>query len=74
MNINWAGLGEVFVASLAAVLVLVVLFVAGIRGVVSRGEAKAKGTSGAGGTTAAAFAFAGCVAVVLYGLYVIVMG
>ncbi|MFB9902384.1 hypothetical protein [Allokutzneria oryzae] len=74
MNINWAGLGEVFVASLAAVLVLVVLFVAGIRGVVSRSEAKAKGDSGAGGTTTAAVAFAGCIAVVLYGLYVIVLG
>ena len=60
MTVNWTALLTVFAATLLATVLVVTLFVVGIRAL-------------SGGQKAGAYAsFAGCVAVVAYGLSLIV--
>ena len=60
MTVNWVALLQVFGATLLATLLVVTLFVLGIRALSSDQKAGAYAS------------FAGCVAVVLYGLSLIV--
>ncbi|GHF79912.1 NAD/NADP transhydrogenase beta subunit [Amycolatopsis bartoniae] len=72
MKIDWAALGSVFLIALVAVAVLTSLFAVGVRGLAARTTAREGGTSGGSGLTTAVVCFAICVAVVGYGIYLIV--
>ncbi|KAA9165485.1 hypothetical protein FPZ12_005260 [Amycolatopsis acidicola] len=72
MKIDWAALGSVFLISLVAVVVVTGLFAVGVRGLAARATAREGGTSGGGPFTGAIACFAVCVAVVGYGIYLIV--
>ncbi|RKT52757.1 hypothetical protein [Saccharothrix australiensis] len=72
MKVDWAALGTVFGVSLAVVLGLVVLFSVGLRALSAREEARERGGSVAVPTAAAAVCLVACVAVVLFGIYLIV--
>ncbi|GAA3889178.1 hypothetical protein GCM10022243_62550 [Saccharothrix violaceirubra] len=65
MKIDWSALGTVFGVSLAVVLGIVVLFSAGLRVWSAR-------DSRGGATALASVCFAGCFAVVGFGVYLIV--
>jgi hypothetical protein len=69
MHINWSGLGEVFVVALAAGVGIVVLFSLGIMSLGRRAEG---GGSAAVSTTVAYVCFAACLAIVGYGIYLVV--
>ncbi|WP_370947007.1 hypothetical protein AB5J62_05470 [Amycolatopsis sp. cg5] len=73
MKINWTGLFEVFAISLGTVLVLTTLFSFGVRGLSSHADARAEGGSGTAAMTASVACFAVCAAIVLYGIYLIVV-
>ncbi|MFD8492822.1 hypothetical protein [Amycolatopsis sp. NPDC059657] len=73
MTINWSGLFEVFAISLGAVLVLTTLFSFGVRGLSSHADARAEGGSGTVALTASVACFAVCAAMVLYGIYLIIV-
>jgi hypothetical protein len=69
VNINWSGLGEVFVIALVAGVGIVVLFSLGLMSLGRRGQ----GGSAVGVATAvAAVCFLACVAIVGYGIYLVV--
>jgi hypothetical protein len=72
MNIDWAALGTVFGVALGAVVIIASLFGFGVVGLSNRAEAREAGGSGAGALTGAVICFAMCVAVVGYGIYLIV--
>jgi hypothetical protein len=69
MDINWSALGEVFGVSLAATVVLVGLFTAGIMG--SSGSRSEGGGPTVLARTGAYACYAACAAVVAYGIYLI---
>ncbi|WP_033290301.1 hypothetical protein [Amycolatopsis jejuensis] len=71
MNINWSGLGIVFVVALAAAVVLTGLFAYGVRGLSERVTARANGGTGTMQLTGAVVCFAVCAAVIGYGIYLI---
>lgn len=72
MKIDWAALAAVFGVSLAVVLGLVVLFSGGLRAWSAREEAQERQASTAVPTVAAAACLLACVAVVFFGIYLIV--
>jgi hypothetical protein len=72
VNIDWGALGIVFVIALVAVVVVTGLFAVGVRGLSARVTARGSGGSGSLGLTGAVLCFAVCVAVVAYGIYLIV--
>ncbi|MBW4720565.1 hypothetical protein [Saccharothrix obliqua] len=72
MKVDWAALGTVFGVSLAAVLGLVVLFGAGIRALSAREDARESGGSTTVPTAVAGACMAACLAVVVFGIYLIV--
>jgi hypothetical protein len=72
MSINWAELGEVFLATVAAAVVVVGLFSVGVIGLSQQAAARANGQGGTGAFVGAVVCFAICVAVVGYGIYLIV--
>jgi hypothetical protein len=72
MKVDWMALGAVFAVSIGVVLGLVVLFSVGLRGVSAREAARESGGNGVSGTITAGLSFAACVAVVLFGIYLIV--
>ncbi|MEV0677797.1 hypothetical protein AB0I60_14880 [Actinosynnema sp. NPDC050436] len=72
MKVDWAALGTVFGVSLGVVLGLVVLFSAGLRALSVREDARERGGSAALPTVAASTCLVACVAVVLFGIYLIV--
>lgn len=75
MKIDWAALGSVFGIALVATVVLASLFAVGVRGLAARETAREGGGSGgAAGLTSAVICFVICVAVVAYGIYLIVAG
>lgn len=67
--IAWGSLGLVVVAALAATVVVVGIFSAGIR-LLSTGETSASRSTAA--TAGAYLCFGVCVAAVLYGLYLVI--
>jgi hypothetical protein len=73
MHINWSGLGEVFGISLGAGVGVVVLFSLGISALGRRESATAEGQSSTAPTAIAAVCFLACVAVVGYGLYLVIV-
>ncbi|HVV14463.1 hypothetical protein [Amycolatopsis sp.] len=74
MNIDWAALGSVFLIALVAVAALTSLFAVGVRGLAARTTAREGGGSGGAALSGAVVCFAVCVAVVGYGIYLIVAG
>jgi hypothetical protein len=74
MKIDWAALGSVFLIALVAVGVITSVFAVGVRGIAARTTARETGASGSAGLTTAVLCFAVCVAVVGYGIYLIIAG
>ncbi|HVV25234.1 MAG TPA: hypothetical protein VHF06_37735 [Pseudonocardiaceae bacterium] len=72
MNINWGELGQVFAATVVAAVLVVGLFSVGVIGLSQQATAKENGQSGTGPFTGAVICFALCVAIVGYGIYLIV--
>ena len=72
MNIDWGSLGLVFVVALASVVVLTSLFSFGVVGLSQRESAREAGTSGTGPLVGAILCFVVCLAIVGYGIYLIV--
>jgi hypothetical protein len=72
VHINWGSLGLVFVVALASVVVLTSLFSFGVVGLSQRESARAAGGSGSGPLAGAVVCFAACLAIVGYGIYLIV--
>lgn len=70
--INWADFGKVFIATIVAAVLLVSLFSVGVIGLSQQAEARAKGGSGTAPFTGAVICFALCVAIVGYGIFLIV--
>jgi hypothetical protein len=74
MNVNWADLGTVFAATLVGAVLVVVMFSFGVLGLARRDRIREEGS---GGSAVVPFAgsivcFAVCVAIVAYGIYLIV--
>ena len=72
MLVNWADLGTVFGATVGAAVVIAVLFSFGVIGLSRQAETKDQGVSGAAPFAGAVVCFAVCVALVGYGIYLIV--
>lgn len=72
MGINWGELGQVFVATVVAAVLVIGLFSFGVIGLSQQETAKESGQSGTGPFTGAVICFALCVAIVGFGIYVIV--
>lgn len=72
MQIDWSALGIVFVIALGSVVVLTGLFSFGVIGLSQRETAREAGASGTGPLAGAVICFALCVAIVAYGVYLIV--
>jgi Na+/H+-dicarboxylate symporter len=72
MGINWSELGQVFVATVVAAVLVVGLFSVGVIGLSAQTTAKENGGSGTGPLTGAVICFALCVAIVGLGIYIIV--
>jgi ABC-type nickel/cobalt efflux system permease component RcnA len=72
MSVKWGSLGEVFVISLGATVVVVVLFAVGLLAASARQTAAERGRPTGAGTAAAVACFACCALIVLYGLYLII--
>ena len=72
MGINWGELGQVFISAVVAAVLVVGLFSVGVIGLSQQTTAKENGQSGTAPFTGAVICFALCVAVVGYGIYVMV--
>ena len=70
--INWADFGKVLVATMVAAVLLVTLFSVGVIGLSQQATAREKGGSGTAPFAGAVICFALCVAIVGYGIYLIV--
>ena len=73
MHIQWGDLGEVFIASLVATVCVVSLFSVGVIGLSRQATLKEQGGSGAAPLTGSVICFAACLAIVAYGIYLIVV-
>jgi hypothetical protein len=74
MHVNWSGLAVVFGVSFGAVLAMVALFSLGIGGMSMRITARERQASGRPGTVTATVGFVACLAVVAFGVWLIVRG
>lgn len=72
MFINWADLGQVFGVTIVAAVVVVTLFSFGVIGLSRQADAKENGGSGTVQFTGAVLCFGLCLAIVAYGIYLIV--
>jgi hypothetical protein len=72
VHVNWGALGSVFVIAFVAVVIVTGMFAIGVRGLSARVAARETGGSGSSGVATAALCFGACVAVVGYGIYLIV--
>jgi hypothetical protein len=72
VHIDWGSLGLVFVVALASVVVLTSLFSFAVVGLSQREAARESGGSGTGPLAGAVLCFALCLAIVGYGIYLIV--
>ena len=70
--INWADFGKVFAATIIAAVLIVSLFSVGVIGLAHQATAREHGRSGTAPFTGAVVCFALCVAMVGYGIYLIV--
>lgn len=74
MQIDWSALGTVTVVALVATTLLVTLFATGIQALSRRERALEAGKASVTATATAGTAFVLCAGVVLFGLYLIVLG
>lgn len=74
MSIGWSGLGVVFVVALAAGVGVVVLFTLGVVALGKRSLAAGHRGPAFAATATACVCFLACVALILYGLDIIVSG
>jgi hypothetical protein len=72
VNINWADLGEVFVASLVAAICVITLFSVGVNSLARQESVKESGGSGSANLAGAVICFGLCVVIVAYGIFLIV--
>jgi hypothetical protein len=72
VTINWADFGKVFAATVVSAVCLVVLFSVGVIGLSQQATAREKGQAGTAPFTGAVICFALCLAIVGYGIYLIV--
>jgi len=70
--INWADFGKVFAATVVAAVLIVTLFSVAVIGLAQQATAREKGQSGTAPFAGAVICFALCVAMVGYGIYLIV--
>jgi hypothetical protein len=74
MPIDWLDLGRVFGATVAATVGVVVLFGFGLIGLSRRAVPRARGGSGAAPFAGAMICFVLCVALIGFGIWVLVRG
>jgi len=72
MVVNWGDLGIVFIGTLIGAGALVALFAVGVLGLSRQAEAREQGGSGTVQFSGSVVCFALCIAIVLYGIYLIV--
>ena len=72
MNIDWTALGEVTAVSIGVTFAVVVVFAFGVLGLARYEGAKEQGVTSAVAVAQAGLCFLACVAVVAYGIYLIV--
>jgi hypothetical protein len=72
MGVNWADLGQVFLGTLVAAVLVVGLFAAGVVGLSRQAALRERGASAAIPTTGAVLCFALCVVIVGYGIFLII--
>ncbi|MFJ8492137.1 hypothetical protein ACIRBZ_27885 [Streptomyces sp. NPDC094038] len=72
MNIDWTALGEVTAVSIGVTFAVVVVFAFGVLGLARYEGAKEQGGTSVVGVAQAGLCFLACVAVVAYGIYLIV--
>ncbi|NYI06345.1 hypothetical protein [Allostreptomyces psammosilenae] len=70
--IEWSSLGLVLAVSVGASTLIAFVFALGLRGLSRREAAVERGQAATSATAGAAIAFAACVAIVLFGIYLIV--
>jgi hypothetical protein len=73
MNIAWKAIGSVAAVSLAAIVVVAVLFGLGALGMSRYERARAEGNGGTLSAVGVGVAFVACVAIALFGLYLTVV-
>ena len=73
MGINWGDFAEVFVATVVAAVLVVTLFSVGVIGLSQQATAKEQGQSGTSAFTGAVICFGLCIAIVGYGIFLIVV-
>ncbi|GGM54414.1 hypothetical protein GCM10012275_26920 [Longimycelium tulufanense] len=74
MTVRWAALAQVALVGFGVAVSLVVLFTLGVLGLSARAAARERGAGGGLGQVVAGLCFAGCAAVVLYGVHLIAFG
>lgn len=74
MQIDWSALGTVTIVALVATTLLVALFATGVRALSRREQALEAGNAGIAATATAGSAFVLCGGVVLFGIYLVVLG
>jgi hypothetical protein len=72
MGIKWLEFGQVFGAALVAAVLIVVLFSFGVIGLSRRAVARERGGTATGAMVGTVACFALCVAIVGFGVYLIV--
>ena len=72
MNLDWTALGQVVAVSLAVTVAVVVVFALGVLGLARYEGAREGGGASVPGLAQAGLCFLACVAVVAYGIYLIV--
>ncbi|PRY45100.1 hypothetical protein [Umezawaea tangerina] len=73
MHVNWSALGGVFLVALTAAVGMVVLFSLGIVALDRRSSAVAERRPAGAATATSALCFLACTAVIVYGLYLVVV-
>jgi hypothetical protein len=73
MHIDWSAIGSVAGTALAAIMVVAVLFGLGTLSMSRYTRARAQGDAGTLNAVGAGLAFAGCVAIGLFGLFLTVV-
>ncbi|WNV87179.1 hypothetical protein [Umezawaea sp. Da 62-37] len=73
MHVNWSALGEVLLVALTAGVGVVALFSSGIVALDRRTTARADRRPAGVATATSALCFLACAAVVVYGLYLVVV-
>lgn len=74
MHIEWSSLGVVAIVALVATTILVALFATGIQALSRRERAVEAGRTDTVATVTAGTSFVLCAGIVVYGIYLIVLG